>query len=177
MFGAMGDETTQMLQVHPWWDPELAVGGFPPNSLYFETYWLPILGPAATLALRELCRGLGEEPGGYEIDPVWLARRLGVGRSRSANGPVARAIDRLCRFGLARIQTGTGVLEVRTHAPVLPRHLFGRLPPDLRKSHVRHAGDSPGGPDAESPARRTSGLGTDQRTPGRRPLRPASAPL
>lgn len=176
MLGHMGDETTQTLQVRPWWDPELAVAGFPPNSLYFETYWLPILGPASTLALRELSRGLVEEPGGYEIDPVWLARRLGVGRSRSANGPVARAIDRLCYFGLVRTDTVANALEVRTHAPVLPRHLFRHLPPDLRKSHGRHTGASAGQPagPTTAPALRPTGSGADQHTPGRRPVRPAT---
>jgi len=59
ILGHMGDDTAQMLKIRPWWDPQLAVGGHPPRSLYFETYWLPVLGPAATLALRDLTRRLG----------------------------------------------------------------------------------------------------------------------
>ena len=118
--------------VRPWWDPELAVGGFPPGSVYFETYWLPVLGPSATLALRLLSRGLADSPSGYEVDILSLSRRLGLGRSRSRNGPAARAVQRLCHFGLAR---RTEALEVRTHVPVLPAHLAKRLPVELRAGH------------------------------------------
>src|SRR4051794_13467885 len=36
------------------WTDAAVTAGFAPTSLYVETYWLPILGPSATWALRRL---------------------------------------------------------------------------------------------------------------------------
>ncbi len=122
-----GENEAVTITVRPWWDPRLAIEGHDVLGGYAEQYWLPVLGPAATLAHRSFVRALRDAPEGFDMDRADLARRLGLGRRSGAHGPTARAVDRLCYFGLAR---DGEVLEVRTHLPSLPPHLHRRLPRD-----------------------------------------------
>ena len=126
-----GDEALHLL---PWWESELALAGHLPTDPYVERFWLPVMGPAATLALRRIAADLRRRPTGYSVGVADLARSLGLGRGTGRNAPVARAIDRLGHFGLAR-RTGGGVM-VRTHVPDLPEHLSRRLPRWLREEHA-----------------------------------------
>ncbi len=124
-----------VLEVSPWWDPALAVDGHSPLEQYAEQYWLPILGPAALLALRYGARGFRSHPGGFRVTHSDFARSLGLGNRRGANAPAVRCLDRLAYFGHARIDdTGPECtrIQMRTHVPDLPGHLWRRLPKGLR---------------------------------------------
>jgi len=136
-----------LLSVTPWWDPELALSGFDPLGAYVERYWLPILGPASTLTLRRLVRGLADNPSGFSVSVEELARGLGIGTALSRNSPAPRAIERLTYFGMARHVGGS--LAVRTHVPAVGQHLVRRLPAALRDTHpawLLRRGDSDGPP-------------------------------
>ena len=122
-----------LLTIRAWWEPELATSGHDPLGPYAETYWLPVLGPAATLSHRVLVRGLRDHPQGYQIRLDDFARGLGLGTAKGRNGPAPWALDRLCYFGLAR-QRDT--LDVRMHVPALAHHLERRLPRSLKERHA-----------------------------------------
>lgn len=123
-----------------WHDPTLT-GGFEPCGDYVETYWLAILGPSSTWALRRLAGCLtaaGESGVWVPIEP--LARSLGLGSPTKRNSPARRAISRLVDFRLAYIDHDRDVLAVRTVIPVLADTAIGHLPAHLR---FRHQTDHP----------------------------------
>lgn len=121
------------LEIRPWPDPVLDHLGHDARSPYVERYWLPILGPSATLLVRRLATGLDESPEGYEVDPAAWALELGIGMRGGRHSPFWRSLERTCRFGAAR-RHGT-VLAVRRRLPPLNRAQVDRLPPALRQRH------------------------------------------
>lgn len=103
-------------------------------STYVEVFWLPIIGPTPTLALRHLAGRLGRSEGaaGFDVDLAELAAELGVG------GPALnRSIHRLTSFGLA--DTRPGALRVATQVPRLSQRKVHRLPGRLAAAHDRLA--------------------------------------
>ena len=117
-----------------WCDEDAA--GFDPRSVYVETYWLAVLGPAATLAIRRLSDWLDDQVSGIDIAVVDLAASLGLGRSTGRHAPIIRTLERLVLFGVARIEWDSFALKRRIPA-LSPRHQR-RLPGYLA---VRHDGD------------------------------------
>jgi hypothetical protein len=114
-----------------------------------ERYWLPVLGPTSTVILRNLGARLAASPEGCRVGMADLARRVGLGTRATRNSPAARAIDRLCYFGIANRQGG--VLALRTLVPPVPAYLSQRLPRDLREELVALAGASAGAHPAGRP--------------------------
>lgn len=132
------------LEIRPWPDPVLDNLGHDARSPYVERYWLPILGPSATLLVRRLAAALEESPDGFELDPAAWAVELGIGMRGGRHSPFWRSIDRTCRFGATR-RHGE-VLAVRRRLPPLNRHQVDRLPATLQAGHeqwlaeqLRHA--------------------------------------
>jgi hypothetical protein len=77
--------------------------GVEPASSYVETYWLPLLGPSATWALRRIAGWLVTAPSsGLWIPVEPLARSLGLGSARGRNCPMRRTLARLVDFRLAQ---------------------------------------------------------------------------
>jgi hypothetical protein len=125
-----------ILSLCAWWDPELAVVGHDPRGDYTESHWLPVLGPSALLALRWAARTLRAHPQGVEMKHREFARAIGLGARTGPDTPSVRCLERLCYFGLARLDLDSStarVLAVRTHVPALPSHLHQRLPRNLRQ--------------------------------------------
>lgn len=112
--------------------------GHPATSGYVETFWLPILGPSATLSLRRLST-LAATPGGVIISTGELARSLGLGGSTGRSSALVRTLRRLVDFGMARWDGD--VLLVRRFVGLLPRRYLTRLPPALRHAHERMTPD------------------------------------
>lgn len=121
------------LTIRPWQDPVLDQLGHDPRSLYVERYWLPILGPSATLLLRRLAMSLEEAPDGFTLECSAWAQELGIGMRGGKNGPFWRAVQRCCRFGTA--QRNGSQLLVRPKLPPLSMHQVMRLPDHLHASH------------------------------------------
>lgn len=121
-------------------DPVVDVVGFDPADAYVETYWLPILGPSATWALRRLTGWLAGSPDGFRLPHDPFARELGLGGRTSRNGPALRALGRLVLFDMAVVTPGDE-LAVRTRIPPLSRRHVCRLPGHLVERHqADHAG-------------------------------------
>ena len=117
-----------------WHDPVVDPIGYPAASGYVEAFWLPIIGPSATWALRRLTGMATACPDGARLPLTELALSLGLGAGTGRNAPIVRTISRLVTFGLARLNPD-GTLAVRARvAPLTNRHLL-RLPPTLRAAH------------------------------------------
>lgn len=80
----------ETLVVRAWSDPLVEAHGYPVTSNYVETFWLPILGPSATWALRRLA-GLAATPGGVRIPtaelPAASASAPAPAATRSSSAP------------------------------------------------------------------------------------------
>jgi hypothetical protein len=125
------------LEFPAWADALVEAHGYPACSNYVETFWLPILGPSATLAYRRLGAIATGRPDGTQIALVDLARDLGLGTGVRRNSPMVRTLRRLVTYGMARWERDA--LAVRTVAPPLnARHLM-RLTAGLRRAHDRQA--------------------------------------
>lgn len=124
----------QWIEVHAWWDPELAIKGHELRSAYVERFWLGVLGPSVVFLLRRMARGLEEHPTGFRIDVADTARAIGLGGGTNRQSPIMRTIDRACMFGAMR-RPAPDQLEVRTHLPRLTKRQLARLPEAVRRSH------------------------------------------
>jgi hypothetical protein len=131
--------THDPLAVAAWRDPVVEQIGHAPRSIYVETYWLPILGPSATWAMRRLTAWLDAEPFGYELSLAEFGRELGLGAGTGRNAIVIRTLSRLVAFGMA---TPFGdALAVRQMLAPLTRRQIQSLPAVLA---ARHDVESPG---------------------------------
>jgi hypothetical protein len=122
------------LRLVPWVDPVVDGRGIPVTSLYVEQFWLPVLGPSATLLLRRLGSIASQFPDGVTLDREWLGSSLGLGKGESRNAPLPRAIERCVRFGVAKRLTGDR-LAVRRSVGLLPQRHVDRLHPLIRELH------------------------------------------
>lgn len=125
---------TSALWVRPWPDPVIDAAGYDPRSTYVETFWAGVLGPSTLLLLRRIAARLDAAPEGFELDPPTWAAELGL-RYPGKGSPFARAVGRLCHFGLAAAADATTLL-VRRHVPPLARRHLLRLPPSLQEAHA-----------------------------------------
>ncbi len=126
--------TEPTLMVVPWHDPVVDHVGFDVRSAYVETFWLNILGPSATWALRRLVNGLDRYPLGYELDLEQTASELGLSYRQATSSTFARALQRCIMFGAAQPVPG-GLAVRRRLPPVAGRHL-ARMPEGLRAQHA-----------------------------------------
>lgn len=110
--------------------------GVEPASSYVETYWLPMLGPSATWALRRISAWLATAPpSGLWLPVEPLARSLGLGSAAGRNCPMRRTLARLVDFRMAEIDEDRDVLAVRTVIPPLTDRQVARLPEHLIPHH------------------------------------------
>lgn len=78
------------------------VDGHDPMSRYVEEFWLPVIGPSCVLAARRLSIWLTTSPG-LVVDLDEFAGQLGLRGGIGRNAAMVRTLDRLVRFGLARV--------------------------------------------------------------------------
>ena len=121
------------LMVVPWNDPLIDTVGHEVRSLYVELFWLNVLGPSATWALRRLVNGLDRYPLGYELDLDEMANELGLSYSTSTSNTFVRALQRCVLFGAAQpIPDG---LAVRRRLPTVSARHLSRMPDGLQQRH------------------------------------------
>ena len=110
---------------------------YPAGSGYVERYWLPVLGPSATWALRRLGPlAASAGPLVRYLSLADLAAELGLGSADGANSRVRVALLRLIRFGVAASPAPTVLLVAPSVPPIGPGSLR-RLPAYLQESHPR----------------------------------------
>jgi hypothetical protein len=96
-------------------------------------WWLPVIGPTATVLAHTLARHT--EPSGTTWRTDSLARRIGLAGSCSK---LWASLERLERFGIVQFHA-TDVLTVRTMLPTLTERQLARLPDDLAASYPHHS--------------------------------------
>ena len=132
-------DRTDWLTVHDpltivvWHDAVVENFGYAPRSPYVETYWLPILGPSATWAMRRLTAWLDATPDGYDLSLSDFGRELGLGSGTGRNAAVVRTLSRLVVFGLATPRGDEFAVRVML-APLTRRQLL-QLPTALAAQH------------------------------------------
>ncbi len=124
------------LRIEAWRDPVVEAHGHDPRSAYASQYWLPIVGPSSLVAARSLVDGLERSPDGYEVDLVALGQALGLPGKAGAQSKIARTLNRIAQFGLARFHaTAVPVYRVRLAWPPLTERQLTRLPGFLAELH------------------------------------------
>ncbi|MFM7685810.1 MAG: hypothetical protein ACKPDI_07795 [Actinomycetota bacterium] len=125
--------TEPTLVVLPWHDPVVDSIGHDARSTYVELFWLNVLGPSATWALRRLVAGLDRYPLGYELDLAEMAQELGLSYSTATSGTFLKALQRCILFGASQ-PVADGLAVRRRLPPVATRHLV-RMPEHLQHLH------------------------------------------
>ena len=92
-------------------------------------WWTPILGPTATLMAHQLGR-LTRDGRPHTFARGELGQTFGLGAS---SGRLDRALERLCHFGVARLDTDT--LAVRLAMGPMSVHYQQRLPAYLAHAY------------------------------------------
>jgi hypothetical protein len=123
-----------VFHVQPWPDPVLDEQGHDPRGEYADQFWVPLLGPTASLLARRLVTGLERAPAGFELPTEETARMLGLGARGGRRSPFARTVGRLGQFRVAHLDPAGGLL-VRRRLPGLTRTQVARLPAPLRAAH------------------------------------------
>jgi hypothetical protein len=125
--------TEPTLMVVPWHDPVVDAAGHDVRSTYVELFWLNVLGPSATWALRRLVAGLDRYPLGYELDLGETANALGLSYSSATSSTFVRALQRCVLFGVCQpIPDG---LAVRRRLPIVAARHLARMPDELQRQH------------------------------------------
>ena len=127
--------------------------GHQAGSAYVETFWLPLVGPSAVLALRRLSAWLEHEPDGITASIAMLSRCLGLGTGTGRRAPVARTLARLVDFKIAS-HDGERLL-LRREVPMLSVRQIERLPACLITAHEQLIQGSTRGIDRASAARQS----------------------
>ena len=114
--------------------------GWPIGSSFVEEFWLPVMGPSAIAVLRWIDRRADQFGRATTVELAELAMAIGLGALTSKHSPIVRTLDRLVRFGAARVDTIDGavpVLSVHTRLYAVPARLVARLPYRLQVEHRR----------------------------------------
>ena len=101
------------------------------DSIEIE-WWLPIIGPTATVLAQTLARHT--PTGGTTWDTAELARRIGLAGNRSK---LWHSLNRLDLFGVAHFHA-TDVLTIRLWLPALHHRQLDRLPGDMADHYRNH---------------------------------------
>ena len=101
------------------------------DSIEIE-WWLPIIGPTATVLAQTLARHT--PTGGFTWDPAELAQRIGLAGSRSK---LWQSLNRLDLFGVAHFHA-TDVLTIRLWLPALHDRHLDRLPTTMADHYRNH---------------------------------------
>lgn len=117
-----------------WHDEVVDRVGYRVLEPYFETFWLPVLGPSASWLQRRAAFHLATVDQ-VELDRDVLALSLGLSINEAKHAPFQRTLKRLVDFKMARWSIEGEVLEVRTTVPWLSSGQLKRLPISLQEAH------------------------------------------
>lgn len=123
----------ERLRIESLRDPLVEALGHPPGSAYSRRYYLPLIGPSSLICAELLSDGLAHQPDGYDVSVSALGSALGLPGRDGRN--LARTLQRLVRFGLARHHPALDVYRVRLAWPPLTQRQVAHLPPPLAALH------------------------------------------
>jgi hypothetical protein len=107
---------------------------------YVETFWLPVIGPTATLMLRFIGRHVTTSS--YKVfDPAEVSFCLGVSARTGRHSAMPKTVKRLTYFNLAVIDSNDDDTDYRVtippSLPEVPAPLRHKWPEHLRILHTR----------------------------------------
>jgi hypothetical protein len=106
---------------------------------YIELVYAPLIGPTAVLLARDLERRITTAGGPTSVDPLDVARQLGLrasgGQPLGSRAPLRRALDRLDHAHFVR-WIGNGDLHVFLGVPPVAEQTARRLPAAARTAHA-----------------------------------------
>lgn len=109
------------------------------QSLYVEQFWLPVIGPTATVLVRLLDRTLREveTAGHFTIPNTVLGPVVGIGTRGGRNSPLLRSLARLVQFDVLE-QDAPERWLVPTTLPHVRGSRVARMPPVMGHLHELH---------------------------------------
>lgn len=108
--------------------------GAPVLGPYFETFWLPIIGPTSTCIMRYLVRAFSGSDT-LTLSDADLAHAIGLGDGRRSTVNLGRQLARLVKMRML-IEGEHGCWQVRTTVRPLTVAQVHRLPAQLRTLHA-----------------------------------------
>ena len=105
------------------------------NDPYIDKFWLPILGPTATLLLHELMSKALIKNDPFHSSIGELSTCIGVGNREGSASPIAKNLKRLCDFGL--ISKYNELFYVPTNIEQMPEDKLRKLSYTLQSEHKR----------------------------------------
>ena len=103
-----------------------------PDDPYVEAVWLPVLGPASYVVWRHLARLAHRSPR-PTVSVAGLSASVGLGPPHAHQSPINRALRRLVRFGLVRVDGGA--IAVQAALPFVSGRQLARLDPAIQAMH------------------------------------------
>ncbi|MFN3217672.1 MAG: hypothetical protein ACE367_14350 [Acidimicrobiales bacterium] len=107
---------------------------------YRRRWWLPIIGPSATVLLDHLTHTATDH---WQVhDATELAIRLGLGKGTGRHSPLIRTCDRLVTFGFGRYDIEPGdptaepCLTIWTTTSIVTERSTRRWPEPMRRAHT-----------------------------------------
>ncbi len=108
---------------------------------YRRRWWLPVIGPTATVLLDHLS---DHDPGHWQIyNTAELATTLGLSAATGLNSPLLRTFHRLVRFGFATFdiepgQTSSGAcLTAWNTTRLVPEYHTRKWAPTIQDAHLQ----------------------------------------
>jgi hypothetical protein len=144
-----GERFGETVWIEPWRRVGERSGTHDPRTDYVERFWLPILGPAATMFVRHIARSFDAHPTGGALKVAEAAQALGLHERSGRNGPFFRTIARSVDLDMASV-LGPGRLAVRRLLPSLTPQQVAGLSPRLAAEHQRAVVTGPSLLDATS---------------------------
>lgn len=105
------------------------------NDPYIDKFWLPILGPTATLLLHELMGKALVSPDAFTSSIRELSCIIGVGNREGSASPIAKNLKRLCDFGL--ISKYNDYYYVPTNIEMMGEDKLRKLSYTLQSEHKK----------------------------------------
>lgn len=116
-------------------------GDVPIDHPYRRRWWLPIVGPTATVLLDHLATH-DDATSDWHVTPVGeLATTLGLGKGTGRHSPLIRTIERLTHFGFGHLDVEPGdacdpCISLYRTIGLVPQRFVTRWPDTLQAAHA-----------------------------------------
>ncbi len=107
---------------------------------YRRRWWLPVIGPTATILLDHLAQPTTTD---WQIhDTTDLATSLGLGRGTGRHSPLIRTFDRIARFGFGTFEIEPGhpdadpCITLWATIGLVPERSIRRWPQAMQQAHA-----------------------------------------
>lgn len=122
------------ITIHPTFTQSDSTYSFFAYDPYIETFWLPALGPTASLLINELSLRALISKDTQIISTRGLSQKIGVGARAGRSSPINKQLTRLVNAGIVQHIAENEYMVPRSIKP-LSKYMLGRLNSDLVLEH------------------------------------------